>query len=138
MKSHTLLNKRIMAYAQKFGLTAGQPKILEYLSVVDSADQTSIAKYCEIEPATVGSILSRMEDNGLILRQREGTNRRSLYVSLTQKGREASKKTTDLFELAEQKAFEGISEDTQKKLCDTLQLIYDNLQNTEDLNDKTN
>lgn len=61
MKTHTILNRQILNCAGKAGLTAGQPKVLEFLSQHGESDQKTIASYCEIEPATVGSILLRME-----------------------------------------------------------------------------
>ena len=75
-----------MFNANKIGLTSGQPKILYCLSKFKEADQKTIANYCEIEQATVGSILLGMENAGLIVRKQHEGNRRSLYVSLTDKG----------------------------------------------------
>ena len=76
MKTHTILNRQILNCAGKAGLTAGQPKVLEFLSQHGESDQKTIASYCEIEPATVGSILLRMERSGLIVRQQHEGNRR--------------------------------------------------------------
>lgn len=60
MKTHSMLSRGILSEAAKIGLTPGQPKILEFLLAKTEADQKTIAAYCEIEPATVGSILLRM------------------------------------------------------------------------------
>lgn len=57
MKTHSMLSRGILSEAAKIGLTPGQPKILEFLLAKTEADQKTIAAYCEIEPATVGSIL---------------------------------------------------------------------------------
>ena len=51
MKSHLMLSKKILAEAAKIGLTAGQPKVLDFLRVHEEADQKTIASYCEIEQA---------------------------------------------------------------------------------------
>lgn len=133
MKSHTLLNKKIMTAAQSYNLTVGQPKILEYLLEVKCADQKSIAKYCEIEPATVGSILNRMEEAELIERKRENGNRRSLFVSLTEKGYQKALTTQQLFEKAEKIALDSIPEELQQKVCEVLEKVYDNLQKAENI-----
>lgn len=133
MKSHSLLNKKIMSAALNYGLTIGQPKILEYLYEVKRADQKSIAKYCEIEPATVGSILNRMEDAGLIERKREEGNRRSLFVSLTDTGLSKARDTLKLFEKAEKIALSQISEDEVMTACRVLEKVYENLQKAEDI-----
>lgn len=97
MKSNSLFSKRVLAQLGQIGLTSGQPKVLEFLMQVGEADQKTIAAYCEIEPATVGSILLRMEDAGLIVRRQKAGNRRSLYVSLTDRGRDAAREVACLF-----------------------------------------
>lgn len=83
MKAYTNLNRWLMAQASTLGLSPGQPKILECLIQNGEVNQKAIASSCEIEPATVGSILSRMERDGLVRRRQRNGDRRSLYVSLT-------------------------------------------------------
>ena len=71
MRSHSLLNRRILEEAAELGLSPGQPKVLEYLRLHGTQNQRSIADYCRIEPATVGSILTRMEEAGLVERRQQ-------------------------------------------------------------------
>lgn len=128
MKSHTMVLRKILSEASQIGLTSGQPKVLDFLLKYQEADQKTIAAYCEIEPATVGSILLRMEENGLVARRQRNGNRRSLYVSLTESGLEAAKKMKVIFENAEKEAVKGLTDDEIRslkeilnKLCDTMQ-----------------
>lgn len=86
MKTYLQMKRLVSAQAMPLGLSPGQPKILEYLAEYGEHEQKDIATYREIEPATVGSILLRMETAGLIARRNRPDNRRSLYVSLTPKG----------------------------------------------------
>lgn len=132
MKAYAMMNKRVMNEAQKLGLTAGQPKILEYLLAQEGAEQYRIAKHCEIEPATVGSILNRMEASGLVERRRLGTNRRSLYVYLTEKGRRAALEVEDIFANAEKTALKGIGAEEREKMSGMLTEVYKNLSKTEE------
>ena len=60
MKAHVNLNRWILNEAAELGLSPGQPKVLEYLMEWGESNQKTIADYCEIEQATVGSILTRM------------------------------------------------------------------------------
>ena len=69
MKANALFLKRILAEAGQMGLTPGQPKVLDFLLQYEEADQKTIAAYCEMELATVGSILLRRENAGLIRRR---------------------------------------------------------------------
>lgn len=101
MKSHALFSRKVLSEVSKIGLTAGQPKVLDFLQDRGEADQKTIAAHCEIEPATVGSILLRMERAGLIVRRQHEGNRRSLFVSLTEEGRAAAKQVSEIFETAE-------------------------------------
>ena len=110
MKAHTNLSRYILAQASSLSLTPGQPKVLDFLQKAGEADQKTIAAYCEIEPATAGSILLRMEQAGLIVRRQKPGNRRSLFVSLTDKGAAAAQAMTGVFHEAEEKALAGWQE----------------------------
>lgn len=129
MKAQAMFYKRIHNEITKIGLTSGQPKVLDYLLKYGEADQKTIAAYCEIERATVGSILLRMEENGLIIRRQKNGNRRSLYVSLTDKGKDAAIKLMDIFQNVEMYATSQLSDDEEKTLCELLNKICNTLQN---------
>ena len=104
MRSHSLLNRRILEEAAELGLSPGQPKVLEYLRLHGTQNQRSIADYCRIEPATVGSILTRMEEAGLVERRQKPGDRRALYVSLTAAGESAAEAVAQLFDRADRQA----------------------------------
>lgn len=128
MKSNAMLSRRILSEVSRLGLTPGQPKVLDFLLQYNEADQKTIAAYCEIEQTTVGSILLRMENAGLVRRRQKDGNRRSLYVSLTPAGKEKAEKLMDIFRENENTATANLSEteiETLKelltKLCGTMQ-----------------
>ncbi|MCM1508511.1 MAG: MarR family transcriptional regulator [Ruminococcus flavefaciens] len=127
MKSHSVMQRKIYSEAQKIGLTSGQPKILDYLYDHEGSDQKTIAGYCEIEPATLGSILLRMEQKGLIERRQENGNRRSWFVYLTENGRNACEKMHDIFSRADEQASEGISSGEIEEIKRLLTKICRNL-----------
>lgn len=104
MRAHNAVNREVLDGAAKLGLTPGQPKILEFLTKRGECDQKTLAAECEIEQATAGGILLRMEQAGLIERRRKDGNRRSLYVSLTPKGEEAARRMAEVFERADRRA----------------------------------
>lgn len=127
MKSHTLLNRKILSRAMRLGYSPGQPKVLEYLSKYEGSDQKTIAAYCEIEQATVGSILLRMENTGLIERRQAPGNRRSLYVYLTDKGRQAARDIAEVFAQADKTAEASLSPDEVMQLKMLLEKISNTL-----------
>lgn len=105
MRSHTRFSRRVVARAQReLGLSPGQPKVLDFLIDHPGCDQKTIAAHCEIEPATLGAILLRMEEKGLIQRRHPPGNRRSLVVDLTDPGREAAGAMQAIFRQEEAKA----------------------------------
>lgn len=126
-KTHLSFAKRVLAETQKLGLSAGQPKILEFLLEVDSVEQKTIAIHCEIEPATVGTILLGMESKGLIVRKRENDNRRSLFVSLTPEGREYALKVKEIFDRNEKEIFSNFSDYEVETLKNLLNRVFDNI-----------
>lgn len=131
MKSHSVMQRKIYSEAQKIGLTSGQPKILDYLYEHEGSDQKTIAGYCEIEPATLGSILLRMEQKGLIERRQENGNRRSLFVYLTENGKEICEKMHDIFSQADEQAIDGISSGELEEIKTLLTKICQNLDGKE-------
>ena len=104
MKSYAKMHKTVMSKATERGLTAGQPKILEFLKEKGCADQKTIALHCEIEAATVGSILLRMERTGLVFRDRADEDRRAVIVRLTAEGKKAAEEAEKIFGTSEEKA----------------------------------
>lgn len=123
MKTQAHLNRWILTQAAQLGLSPGQPKILECLTHLGECNQKAIADYCEIEPATVGSILLRMERDGLITRGQRSGNRRSLYVSLTPKGIEMGEAMEDIFRRADQLACAGLTPEQHRQLTDLMKVL---------------
>ena len=123
MKTHTILNREILAGAAELGLSSGQPKVLEFLREYGESNQKTIACHCEIEQATVGSILLRMEQSGLISRRQRAGNRRSLYVSLTPEGQKAAEKMENVFRKADARAESGLSEQETRQLKRLLERV---------------
>lgn len=134
MKTHAMFYKKILSQVSKIGLTPGQPKILEFLLKYHEADQKTIAAYCEIEPATVGSILMRMEEAGLVMRRQKNGNRRSLYVSLTEKGTQSACQLQDIFQKVETEATCGITAEEQQILRELLDKLSSTMQSQSECN----
>ena len=114
MKTHTMLNKKIVSGAGELGLTSGQPKVLDFLTEHEGCDQKTIAAYCEIEPATVGSIL-------------HPGNRRSLFVYLTEQGRKAAKEMAKVFDSCEEEAAGSLPGEELEELKILLTKLWENL-----------
>ena len=124
MRAHTSLNRQILSRAAGIGLTPGQPKVLDYLIDHEGSDQKTIAACCEIEPATVGSILLGMEEAGLVLRTQRPGNRRSLFVSLTPPGREKARQMAEIFRQVDDRALQALTPQEGEALLTLLTKLY--------------
>lgn len=126
MKTYLQLNRMVLDRAAALGLSPGQPKILEFLAAQGEHEQKAIADYCEIEPATVGSILTRMEAAGLVTRRNRPGNRRSLYVSLTPRGQELAGALNGIFAEAEAQITAGLTAEERQTLTGLLEKCLQN------------
>ena len=128
MKAHSMLSRRISSRAQKeLGLTSGQPKVLDCLLQHEGSDQKTLAAVCEIEQATLGTILLRMEKSGLIQRKQRAGNRRSLFVYLTDQGRKTAMDMQKIFTEEDQAALHSLSDAERETLTALLQRVCGNI-----------
>lgn len=130
---HALFHSRVMSMLADTGLSPGQPKILDYLSKHDGSMQKEIAFACQIDPATVTGILTRMEEKGLVERRMQNGNRRAFFVYLTDMGREKCQLIKRTFSELEQAVFAGIPENERTQFLDTFCKICSNMTDTEGL-----
>lgn len=119
--------RRAHAEFSKVGITGGQPKILDFLSVNDGCIQREIANNCNIEPATVTSILGIMEKSELIYRNQDPKDKRVLNVFLTDKGKTAQKEVERVFNLIDKECFKGFSEEEKSETINLLNRLYKNM-----------
>lgn len=132
MADHLLFQKSLLAGIKDTGLTSGQPKILDYLVFHEGAVQKEIAEACHIEPATITSVLLGMENKGLIIRKNLNSNRRSLYVYLTEKGKLLAEQVEMQFRDIEEKALSGFGDDEKEILTIFLTRINQNMKGAVD------
>lgn len=127
MTNHMLLQKRLLSGLKDTGLTAGQPKVLDYLQDHDGANQKEIAAGCRIEAGSLTSVLNRMEEKGLVQRRMLDGNRRTYYIFLTEKGKELLHIVKNKFEELEEEAFIGISDEDKETFMKLFFRIYSNM-----------
>lgn len=127
MANQAAFQKKVLSRCQKTNLTAGQPKVLDYLKDFDGATQKDIAKGCHIEPASLSSILSRMEEKEIVERKMLNGNRRNTYVFLTPLGKELQHSVEEAFKELESCAFAGVSEEDKETFMKVFLKVYDNI-----------
>ena len=127
MSDHFLVQKSLVTSIKDSELTPGQPKILDYLQNHNGCVQKEIAKGCHIEPASITVILKGMESKGYIERKMLNGDRRSLYDSLTEKGKKYIEYLNEKFDKVENTALKNFSEDEKQQLNDLLMRVYENM-----------
>lgn len=127
MLNYTYFQKEIYEKVKPLGLTMGQPKILDYLSSHDGANQKEIAMACNIEPGSLTSLLNRMEDRGIIIRRILNNNRRTYHIFLTEKGKKLQLAVSKAFVELETQALAGMSEEEKELFMNIFSQINDNL-----------
>lgn len=131
MITQTLFQKQVLITFNQCGLTAGQPKILDFLGHHDGSMQKNIADGCQIDPATLTGILNRMEEKGFIERRMEKGNRRSFHIYLTELGWQKQKETMEIFQQQEAALFTQLTPEEQQIFLQTLQKLCSYMIDTE-------
>lgn len=131
MANHLIIQKRLFSMIKDTELSLGQPKILDYLREHNGSIQKDISAACNIEQASLTSVLNGMEKKGLIVRKMQDGNRRSLYVYMTEKGSELARRIASEFEKIESSAMEDFSDKDKETLITLLSKMYKNIDSKE-------
>lgn len=126
-KVHRLQHKCSSTELARFGITPGQPRILNYLSAHNGCIQREFSENCDLEPATVTNILVIMEKSGLVQRTSDPGNRRVQHVFLTEKGSQTQQQVQAVFSSLEDDCFAGFTPAEMELSVQFLNRIYDNL-----------
>ena len=101
------------------GLSTGQPKVLTILLRNEGFVQKDLAERCMVEPATMTTLLRRMELNGLVYKKATyGTNgKRAMSVCLTEKGRELAVKVEKMAEESDELCLSSLTSEERESMC---------------------
>lgn len=76
--------------AREVGLTGPQLTVIKLLDTFGDLSLSSLSERIRAQNSTVTGIIDRMEREGLVLRERSTSDRRVVYIRLTEKGRRVS------------------------------------------------
>ena len=117
----TELNSRKLA--QQSELTASQLLLLKHVGQHGQALPSAIAKAIELKQATITVLINKLEEDGLVTRNRDTEDRRRVWVRLTNAGREALGRSPDLLQNRFEHGFEQLEEWEQSMIITTLERI---------------
>ncbi|MBY0413670.1 MAG: MarR family transcriptional regulator [Bdellovibrionales bacterium] len=95
------------SYLHKYDLVAPECGILYVLGQGDVTNQLSLGQELGIDKATIVKMIDKLEKLKLVKREVDPTDRRSKFVSLTNKGRTTLEKIKELKVEIEEKVFES-------------------------------
>jgi MarR family transcriptional regulator, organic hydroperoxide resistance regulator len=104
-----------------------QATLLCKLFEQDGSTQTEIANQLGIQGATVTNMLQRMEEAGLVTRERDPEDNRLVRVYLTQAGSEKERAITEQFLKVEATIYTGFSSEERAILRMLLRRILQNM-----------
>jgi DNA-binding MarR family transcriptional regulator len=122
-----LLRTRFEQLSRDSGLTRSQWQVLAYLERNEGIHQSGLAELLEVEPITLGRIIDRLQEFGLVERRPHPTDRRIWLLRLTPR---AKSKIDELHRLGDEtrgEALLGIAEADREHLFKTLTTLKANL-----------
>lgn len=97
---------------------SGQGRVLKLLRLKPEMTQKELCELMGVRPQSVGELLAKLENSGYVTRVPSETDRRSVVVRLTEKGRQAISEETGGSDL-----FSALSPEKQQELLDTLRQV---------------
>ena len=119
----TTFDRRVKA----LGLTRSQWWVLNHLFRNDGVTQSELADILEVEKATLGRLLDRMEQKGWVRREGHSVDRRAKRVFLTEEVEPAIKTMRSAAAEMRRDALSGLSASQQEQFVDALLAIKGNL-----------
>lgn len=128
---YNLHKKKNMSYFATLGLTQGQPKVIEILYRNNGCSQKFLADACELQKATMTSLLKKMESDNLIHREKNVIENgiRITKVFLTDKGLDLASTIIDSVINVEADCFKNFTIEEKAQCFEYLERIYINLKN---------
>jgi len=113
--------------ASALGVTKARWRVLVRLSREPGLKQVELADFLDIEPITLCRIVDRLEESGLVERQRDPADRRAWQLQLTEKAGPLIEKLKIIAAELSDEAFAGVARDDIDTLRRGLATIRDNV-----------
>lgn len=121
----TVFDRRV----RKLGFTRTQWLLLRRLGEQPGVSQSELADMLEVERATAGRLIDKLEENGWVERQPDDDDRRINRIYLTKKGRSVHGIIGPIAEAMVEDELSGLSKKERETLTDLLLNVKQNLQN---------
>lgn len=122
-----LYSRNFERHASQHNLTLEQCRVLGHLSRHEGISQARLAYLTDIDPMTLGRIVSRMEANGLIERRAIRGDRRVRALYLRKPSGPILATIWKLRDISHEEALAGIGASRRKQLVDVMNRVHANL-----------
>lgn len=127
-----LLRKVYDRRVRSLGLTRSQWWVVTHLYRSEGVTQSELADILEVERASLGRLLDRLEAKGWVRREADANDRRAKRVYLTAQVEEPMRTMRSIAAGVRGDALSGLSPAQQERFVDTLLRIKGNLMGLED------
>ena len=121
-----LLRRTIDSALDGYGLSRTQWRLLAYVLRDEGMTQTELARFLELERASVGQAIDTLEKKDLLKRKKAKGDRRVWRIFPTDKARQLLPELRDTIDEIYDQMFDGFSDDEIKKLHNFLDRITTN------------
>jgi DNA-binding MarR family transcriptional regulator len=132
-ETHRMMRRFYDRGASALGVTSAQWRLLLRLAREPGLKQVELAERLDVEPITACRIVDRLEDAGLVERQRDPDDRRAWRLMLTAKAAPILAKLRLLAEEMSAEAFAGLSPDEIENMRTALAKVRENVSRAENV-----
>lgn len=123
LRFNLLSNKRLQDDLEKLDLTSPQLYVLATIGYAGGLPFSEIGEKMMVTVSNLTGIVDRLEKKGLVVRERDGHDRRIVRVRLTEKGARLHKNTIPFFEKSIAQFFAPLDKSQQKELSSLLRKL---------------
>ena len=123
LRFNLLSNKRLQDDLEKLDLTSPQFYVLATIGYAGGLPFSEIGEKMMVTVSNLTGIVDRLEEKGLVARERDAHDRRIVRVRLTEKGAKLHKNTIPLFEKSIAQFFAPLDKSQQKELSSLLRKL---------------
>lgn len=116
-------NKRLQEILEKLDLTAPQLYVMATIGYAGQLPFNEIGAKMMVTVSNLTGIVDRLEEKGLVARERDTGDRRIVHVKLTNKGQKLYKTSIPTFENILSQLFEPLDKHEQKELGSLLRKL---------------
>lgn len=108
---------------KRYGLTGPQLLLMNEIKTAERVSVGALAEKAHLSQATVTNIVDRLENHSLLRRSRDVTDKRRVWVSLTEKGKETLAAGPQLLQEAFLERFNALSKEEQHSILEALRMV---------------